>query len=54
MVGKGLNLFAECATKCVNLSSQEEVHLFFLNGPTKINKNGAIGKVRNLVEELIL
>ena len=70
MAGKGLNFFDECATDCVNLCPQKEECISSSRGdnriytpgiignsqrtPTKINKNGAVAKVRILVEQVIL
>ena len=62
MSDKGLNIFDECAAECVHLASGRIVpHLpenkmytpdTIANSqrmPTKINKNGAIAKVKILV-----
>ena len=70
MADKGLNLFDECTAECVHLYAQEEEctssswrdSKIYAPGtiansqrtPTKINKNGAIVKVRVLVEQVIL
>ena len=70
MVDKGLNLFDEYVAECVYLCTWVEECIFsswgesemYTSGitvnsqrmPTKINKNGAIAKVRILVEEVIL
>ena len=68
MSEKGFNLFDERAAECVHLHPQEEYCLFFLweemyppgtivnsqRIPTKINKNGAIVKVRISVEQVVL
>ena len=70
MSDKGLNLFDECAAECVHLCPQEEKctsssregNKMYIPGTiansqrmsTKINKNGAIAKVRILMELVIL
>ena len=70
MTDKGLNLFDECAVEYLHLRPQEEESTSFSWGdskmytlgtivnsqrtPTKINKNGAIAKVRIFVEQAIL
>ena len=70
MVDKDLNLFDEYVAECVYLCTWVEECIssswgeseMYTSGitvnsqrmPTKINKNGAIAKVRILVEEVIL
>ena len=69
MSDKDLNLFDEYATECVHLCPQEEECTSFSWGDNKnirswhhskftedanLNKNGAIAKVKILVEQVIL
>ena len=70
MADKGLSLFDEYAAKCAHLSPQDEECTSSSWGnsktytpgtiansqrtPIEINKNGAIAKVRILVEQVIL
>ena len=70
MVEKGVNLFDECVSECVHLCPQVEECISSSWGdskmytpgtiansqriPNKINKNGAIAKVRILVKQVIL
>ena len=70
MADEDLNLFGECAAECVHLCPQKEECTYspwketkmctpgtWQNSqrmPTKANKNGAIAKVRILVEQVIL
>ena len=70
MTDKGLNLFDESAAECVHLCPQEKKYTSssWAKGkmytssniansqkkPTKINKNGAIAKVRILGKQVIL
>ena len=70
MAERGLNLFYECAADCVHLRPQEEectssfwrYSKLYTPGtianpqrvPTKINKEGAIAKVRIFVEQMKL
>ena len=70
MVDKSLNLFDECAAEYVHLCLQEEECTSSSRGdsrmytpgtianpyrtPMKLNKNGAIAKVRILVEQVVL
>ena len=67
---KHLNLFDEYAAECVHLCPQKEECIFSFWGdsklytsgpvetshktPTKLNKNGAVAKVRILVKQVIL
>ena len=55
MTDKGLNLFDESAAECEHLHAQKEKCNYSKfterqRMPTKINKNGAVAKVRILVE----
>ena len=70
MVEKDLNLFDECVAECVHLCPQVEECISSSLGdskiytpgtiansqrmPTEINNDGAIAKVRILVEQVIL
>ena len=70
MVDKGLNLFDECVAECVHLCPHVEECISSSWGdskmytpgnianshrmPTKINKTGAIAKVRIIMEKVIL
>ena len=49
MADKGLNLFDECASKCVLVSLQNEERTS-LECQIKKKKNGAIVKIRIVVE----
>ena len=53
MSDKVLNFFDECTVECVHLCPQAYTPGTIANSqrtPTKVNKNGAIAKVRILVE----
>ena len=70
MLGKGLNLFSECAATCVHLSPQEGKSTssscvdgkMYRSGsevnsrrvPIETNNTRAIAKVKNLVEQVTL
>ena len=57
MADKGLNLFGECAAKCVHLPPQEIECISSSLGDSEMyapGTNGAIAKVRILVEQVIL
>ena len=52
MTDKGLNLFDECATRCVHLSPQEEECTSSSWGDSKMYTSGSIANLQSMLTEI--